>query len=190
MFHNGRKNMKRKGISTVLTTLIIVVASVVLGTAVTLFGTSMFQTGAEQQSISVTNLHVWYHNDTYSEGAAAVRNTGDKVVAVDTIAIRGAVVPFENWAYVDNAATSLFQSDLQFCNNMPTNTCDVDGDSSDETLVDGNTGAVALQPGEAIIVYFRAPDGTFSAFDIGGSTSLKVGSGSLVVVQYVPVSDS
>ncbi len=93
----------RKAISVVMTTLIILVASVVLGTGVVLYGTSLFQTGGQTQSISSQGIKMWVtSNNTngYSWGAAAIRNNGDVLVSVNTIQIRGVSVPFSNM-YVD-----------------------------------------------------------------------------------------
>jgi hypothetical protein len=116
----------RKAISVVMTTMIILVASVVLGTGVVIYGTSLFQTGGQQQSIASQGLKLWINSTTqtvsvpasvnYAWGAAAVRNNGDTLVSVNTIQIRGATVPFSSW-FVDsnqvdmNAGTN-FQSQL------------------------------------------------------------------------------
>ena len=100
-------NKQRKGISTVLTTLIVVVASVVLGSAVTLFGTSLFQSGVQQQSLSVSGDRVFINAaGTEAIGAFVVRNTGDKVIGIDTVTVRGTPVPFASWWY-NNTAVAL-----------------------------------------------------------------------------------
>jgi len=107
---------KRKAISTVLTTMIILVASVVLGTGVVIYGTSLFQTGAQSESISTQGVKLWV-NATDSKGtswgAAAVRNTGDKLESVDTISVRGIAVPYTSWYYA-NTTNSLANIQDQF----------------------------------------------------------------------------
>jgi hypothetical protein len=106
---------KRKGISTVLTTMIILVASVVLGTGVVIYGTSLFQTGAQQQSISTQGVKMWVNaTDTsgLAWGAAGVRNSGDKLISVDQIIVRGASVPFTSW-YVDKNQTRVSTDNFQ-----------------------------------------------------------------------------
>ena len=98
---------KRKGISTVLTTVIILVASVVLGSGVVLYGTSMFQTVAQQENIEVQGIQIWVNaTDPLGDawGAAGVRNNGDQILSVDTINIKGTDVPFANW-YFDKDQT-------------------------------------------------------------------------------------
>lgn len=100
------RTKNRKAISTVLTTMIILVASVVLGTGVVIYGTSLFQTGAQSQGIATQGIKVWVNSTAsqgYAWGAAAVRNTGDKLVSVDTISVRGTAVPFSNWYFTSDS---------------------------------------------------------------------------------------
>ncbi|MCZ6581848.1 MAG: hypothetical protein O6761_01590 [Thaumarchaeota archaeon] len=112
---------KKRAISTVLTTMIILVASVVLGTGVVTYGTSLFQTGAQQQAITTQGVTMWVNgtdNTGIAWGAAGVRNSGDKIVSVDNIQVRGQTIGFSSW-YVDKDQTRVtidnFQS--QFINN-------------------------------------------------------------------------
>jgi len=137
-----RRN-KRRGISTVLTTMIILVASVVLATGVAVFGTSLFQTGAQQQSIAVQGTIMWVdpaEDVGKAWGASGVRNNGDKLVSVDKIIVRGTTVPFTNW-YVDNSQTRVstanFQSQFQ---HNGTDTSDLILDNEDQTPVVVTTG--------------------------------------------------
>jgi len=117
---------KRKAISTVLTTMIILVASVVLGTGVVIYGTSLFQTGAQQEAIATQGVSLWVESDeNISWGAAGIRNTGDKLVSVDTIQVRGTTVPFSSW-YVDadqtRVSTDNFQSQFNHTGTLDTGT--------------------------------------------------------------------
>ena len=112
---------KKRAISTVLTTMIILVASVVLGTGVVTYGTSLFQTGAQQQAITTQGVTMWVNatdNSGIAWGAAGVRNSGDKIVSVDNIQVRGQTIGFSSW-YVDKDQVRVtvdnFQS--QFVNN-------------------------------------------------------------------------
>ena len=122
------RTKNRKAISAVLTTLIILVASVVLGTGVVLYGTSLFQTGAKSSGISTQGTHVWVNATsviTYVWGAAEIRNSGDKILSVDQINVRGTQVPFANW-YFDSDPTRVtaanFQSQLTYTNQGTTPT--------------------------------------------------------------------
>jgi len=118
-----RTNNKR-AISAVLTTIIILVASIVLGTAVVVYSTSLFQTGGQQQAIQVQGVKGWVNATTqavtgnvpvavnYAWGAAAVRNIGDKILSVDTIQMRGTTIPYTSW-YADT-----LQTDVNFGSNF------------------------------------------------------------------------
>ena len=110
----------RKAISVVMTTMIILVASVVLGTGVVIYGTSLFQTGGQQQSIVSQGLRLWINGTAQANapaqnpfagqyaawGAAAIRNNGDVLASVNTIQIRGASVPFSSW-YVNSTQSAI-----------------------------------------------------------------------------------
>ena len=102
------RTKNRKAISVVLTTMIILVASVVLGTGVVLYGTSLFQTNASSSAISTSGTQVWVDstNSTgWAWGASDIRNSGDKLLSVDQIQIRGQAVPYASW-YADTDTTN------------------------------------------------------------------------------------
>jgi len=124
------RTKNRKAISAVLTTLIILVASVVLGTGVVLYGTSLFQTGAQSSGVAVQGVHVWVNatsgmSTTYVWGAAEIRNSGDKILSINTISVRGNQIPFASW-YYDSDPTRVtsanFQSQLNYTGTGHTGT--------------------------------------------------------------------
>jgi len=110
---------KRKAISTVLTTMIIVVASVVLATGVVLYGTSTFQNKANNQALTTTGIQLWIDktgSSGWAWGAADFRNSGDKILSVDQLMVHGQAVPFQNW-YADTNQTRVTVSNLQWALN-------------------------------------------------------------------------
>jgi len=190
---------KKRAISTVLTTIIILVASVVLGSGVVLYGTSLFQSGTQQEAISVSGLKVWVHgtaNDGLSWGAFAVRNSGDKIVSVDKISVRGTDVPFAQW-YPDTSVTSsLIQQPMNFtgwgaaggllAKYDPNDYCGSDTFVLEAQLIDQTDGAVCansangpvgLEPGAAAIIYFKLNNGTLQTVDSGIATSVNIFAG-------------
>src|SRR5438445_8749619 len=109
------RTKNRKAISTVLTTMIILVASVVLGTGVVLYGTSLFQTNASGEAISTSGTQVWVDSTLSSGwawGAADVRNSGDKLLSIDQIQVRGQAVPFANW-YANSTVNGISSQQYQ-----------------------------------------------------------------------------
>jgi len=110
MFPSRTKN--RKAISAVLTTIVILVASIVLGAGVVVFSTGLFQTGGQQQAATMQGLKSWVNatNSTgVSWGAFAVKNTGDKLLSISSITLRSVNVPFSNW-FADTDPTRVSQN--------------------------------------------------------------------------------
>ncbi len=194
---------RKRAISTVLTTVIILVSSVVLGSGVVLYGTSLFQSGTQLESISASGIKIWLHTDAtegLAWGAAKVRNTGDKVLSVDKIQIRGADVPFSQW-YPDTSVNSTtFQQALNFTgwsgtagflDNSPGicsgETLQVRIFSAGDFCANVASGPVSLTPGQAGIIYFKLTNGTITSLDSGANTSVNVYAGKAGAPQTVTV---
>ena len=204
----GTRN--RKAVSTVITTMIILVASVVLGTGVVSYGTSLFQTNASSEAISTTGTHLWVDstgNSGWAWGAFDVRNSGDKLLSVDKIQIRGQAVPYANW-YADTNATQVtnqFQSVLVYSSmvvaqNSPDgqlnngtsagypligNSCPNTNGNLIMQLTTGSpslcfnqqNGPVSLAPGQKAIIYFKVPQNLLTSIDAGSANSIGVYAG-------------
>ena len=199
---------KRRALSGVLVTIIIMVASIVLASGVVLYGTSLFQGGAQQESISVSGLKLWLHDtatDGLTWGAFAVRNTGDKVLSVDRIQVRGTDVPFAQWYPDTSVSSTLIQQAMNFTgwSNTagqlntydPSTTCaaetiqiDLDGTGGEDAVcADAASGPIGLDPGRAAIVYFRVTNGTFSTVDGGAQSSVSVFAGKVGAPQSISI---
>ena len=199
------KLSKKRAISTVLTTVIILVSSVVLGSGVVLYGTSLFQAGTQTENISISGTKLWVHTDAtegLAWGAAGIRNTGDKVVAVDKIQIRGSDVPFTQWYPDTDVSASTFQKSLnhtgwdpsitinglkgQLIRDASTGACastdlriDLVGDNveADSICANSASGPVSLDPGQASVIYFQLTNGTITSLDSGSSTTVSIFAG-------------
>ncbi len=198
------KLSRKRAISTVLTTVIILVSSVVLGSGVVLYGTSLFQSGTQQEAITASGIKIWVHTDAtegLAWGAAKIRNTGDKVVSVDKIQIRGSEVPFSQW-YPDTTVNSTtFQQALNFTawsgtdgklDNSP-GICGGGEDlqirifSAGDVCANVASGPVSLSPGQSGIIYFKLTNGTITSLDSGLSTSVNIFAGKAGAPQTVTV---
>ncbi|MFY3741148.1 MAG: hypothetical protein HMLIMOIP_001596 [Candidatus Nitrosomirales archaeon] len=211
---------QNKGISVVLTTLIIIVASVVLGTGVIAFGTSLFQTGAQQQSMTVSQTNLWFkvdcdeddlssETDVVTVGSAVVRNSGDKLIAIDTIKIRGTIVPNANWYANSTVSASQSQAQMTYDSadwDEPDSLCIgtaappagpvlITTFAADDVPLVKQSGPVSLDPGKTVIIYFvssgsydtNASNDILSATDVGAAVSVTVQAGHLSIVQSVSV---
>ncbi len=191
------KLSKNRALSTVLTTVIILVASVVLGSGVVLYGASLFQGGTQQESISVSNVKVWVHgtdSNGLAWGAAGVRNTGDKVLSVDKIQIRGADIPYAQWYPDTTVSAALFQQALNHTGWSGTagllntqasaTTCttetvriDLGGSATDDICANAGSGPISLSPGGSAVIYFKLNNGTLSSLDSGVNTTVNIFAG-------------
>jgi len=187
---------RKRAISTVLTTIIILVASVVLGSGVVLYGTSLFQTGTAQEAISVSGLKIWVHGtatDGLAWGAFAVRNSGDKIVSVDKITIRGVDIPFTQWYPDTNASSTKLQQAMNFsgwsgvngelfqtsadtnCSGSPT--IQINLAKGEFVCADSANGPTGLEPGAGAIIYFKFTNGTVKSIDSGVTTTVNIFAG-------------
>ncbi len=204
----------RRAISTVLTTVIILVASVVLGSGVVVYGTSLFQGGTQQEAITVQGTKLWVNATDSNEvawGAAGVRNSGDKLLSVDKIEVRGTTTAFSDW-YVDTDPSRVtvnnFQSQListgTDASGLMTSTSGAECDASVELEIDLDTvgseepalcldqqsGPVALEPGDRMIIYFKLPDGTLAPLDAGSASSANIFAGKTGSPQSITVGNT
>jgi len=205
-------NRKHRALSGVLVTIIIMVASIVLASGVVLYGTTLFQGGAQQESISVSGLKMWVHGTETTGlawGAFAVRNTGDKVLSVDRIVVRGEDVPFSQW-YVDNTVSAaLIQQAMNFTgwdvpytgylnDYDPDNDCTLDATEIIQIDLDGALGEdavcgvaaggpIGLDPGDNAVIYFKLTDGVLDTVDGGATSSVSVFAGNVGAPQSISI---
>ncbi len=193
------KFQKRRGIGNVITTLIILIASVVLGAGVVFFGGSMFQSSSQEKSIQVTNAHVWVGmaNTTtpYSQAAFVVQNTGSKAIAISSVTLRGTSVPTSSW-YYDNTATDMTSINTQTNLNPYTwtagglktlsGTVSIKlGGSTTGSQFTAATGPVSLAPGQLAIIYLNGSG--LGSTDAGLQLTMNVGDGQTTAVQTVSI---
>jgi len=189
------KLRRRLGISTVITTIIILVASVVLGSGVVLYSTSLFQSGTLTETISITGVKVWVHatdSKGLAWGAFGVRNSGDKILSLDKISIRGNDVGFSSWYSNKTVTQAAFDSVYThpgwnntngFLTGETAATCsgvqvDVEITLGGEGFcADAQTGPLSLGLGEKAVVYFKLGNGTLTTLDSGANTNVSIFAG-------------
>lgn len=182
---NFGKFQKRRGIGTVITTLIVLIASVVLGAGVILFGGSLFQSNTENEAIQVSNSHIWV-NSTSSQAGFVVQNSGGKVVSVQSITIRGSSVPTSSWYYnIANATQTNIQNELAFRNQGLITQIPLKSSPPNAAFTQA-TGPVSLKQGQAAIIYLVNPAG-ISSIDSGLAFTMNVQAGKSSAVQSVSV---
>ncbi|MEM4474721.1 MAG: hypothetical protein QXY75_07080 [Candidatus Bathyarchaeia archaeon] len=164
----------RKGLSTVVTTLIILVVSVLLASVVTFYAINVTTTRVQEESLFLTKPHVWVNGSsspTQYMGAIMIINTGGRDVALDKISVRGQECPWENVYYTTTKEG--ISADLPYV-WIP------------EGAVKGNItignrnytftkagGDLTLKSGYTMIIYIRYPD-SISINDIGITVGITV----------------
>jgi hypothetical protein len=167
----------RRGLGSVITTLIILIASVVLAAGVIFFGGSLFQTNTENEAIQVSNAHIWVSsNGSASVAGFVIQNTGGKTVSVQKISIRGQSVPIGSWYYNNSASiatASNVQRELIYDDTM--GAIEVTGGGAPEQFTLA-TGPISLQQGQAMFMYLANPAG-IKAIDSGLAFTMNIQAG-------------
>jgi len=151
----------KKGLSTVISTLIILVVSVLLATVVTYYAINMTTTRVQEENLRIVKAHIWANSSDQVAGFV-VANIGGRDTLIDKIQIRGQVMP---WAPVYfERTTSAPAEDLVFLN------------ATAEFLL-GNlenaTADLSLKSGSYLTMYIDSP-GTISVDDVGVTCSITV----------------
>ncbi len=165
-------NRKNKGLSTIITTLIIVTASVVLGTAVILFASGIFESSVEEEAITVTSTNLWGNTSTNSQLGFIVKNSGSTELAIATVKVRGIESPFTAWYTFDTADNTSITSQtvLSYQGGASPDLTNITmaGSFFNFTL---STGPLGIKPGETFVVYVLAP-GSVDSTDAGSSATV------------------
>jgi hypothetical protein len=146
----------KKGLSTVITTLIILVVSVLLATVVTYYAINMTTTRVQEENLRVIKAHVWANSTTQVAGFV-IANIGGRDTLIDKIQVRGQVMTWTDCYYERNATAPI--GDLAYLNATTF------GTQADDDL--------SLKSGEYMTVYIDSP-GTISVGDVGVTCSLTV----------------
>ena len=150
----------RKGLSTVVTTLIILVVSVLLATVVTYYAINITSTRVEEESLSVRKAHVWVDTSGDDQAAFVIINTGGRDVVLDKITIRGQEIDWTDVYYsISDTAPS---GDLSYQNETTI------GSSYTQATDD-----LLLPSGKSATIYITDP-GSISLQDIGTTVSIVV----------------
>ena len=156
----------RKGLSTVVTTLIILVVAVLLATVVTFYAINVTTTRVQEESLKIYKQHIWHNGTTYAEAAFLIINTGGRDFVLDKIAVRGQESAWNTVYY--NKTTTAISPDLYYITPNVNGTLTGKSFSlagTNYTLTQASDDLI-LKSGWSMIVYITNPD-TLSVNDIG-----------------------
>jgi hypothetical protein len=149
----------KKGLSTVVTTLIILVVSVLLATVVTYYAINMTTTRVQEENLRVSKAHIWA-NSSVAQAAFVLVNIGGRDTLIDKFQVRGQDIAWDN--------TTVFYTRLD---EAPTT--DLTYDNDPNATMTGADNDLSLKSGECLEVYIQNP-GSISVEDIGVTCSMTV----------------
>jgi len=148
----------KKGLSTVVTTLIILVVSVLLATVVTYYAINMTTTRVQEENLRISKAHIWA-NSTDQLAAFVIVNIGGRDTLIDKIQVRGQDIAWTDGVYYNRSSTT--PGDPSFLN------------ASTTSWLTAATDDLSLQSGDYMIIYIESP-GTISVEDVGVTCSITV----------------
>ena len=147
---------RRKGLSQVVTTLILLVVSVLLAGVVTYYATNMTMVRTQNEEVVIIYAHVWVNDSDAAQAAFYLKNVGGKDILVDKITVRG----------VDTAWTSVYF-------NRSEASSDLTWLADYSSLTDDPTDDVPVASSGSLIVYIDSPS-NIQLEDVGTTVSITV----------------
>jgi hypothetical protein len=190
----------RRGLSEVVTTLIILVISILLASVVVFYAINVVSTRVQEESLNISDVHIWVNSTAtpgtanYTLAAMMVANTGGRDVVMDEIAVRGQACPWNDttapgaekfvlYATIPSAITA----DLNYVPNFNytggINTEVLGGIQYNFTVANDN---LVLKSGDAMLIYIVNPD-SISVSDVGLTTSIALHSAQAVYIKETNV---
>jgi len=171
----------RLALSTVITTLIILVVAVLLAGVVTYFAINVVSTRVQQESLTISQTHVWVDSGGNAEAALMITNTGGRDVVISQIQIRGQAATIDGGnVYSATFATATHDSAsnplvaIVIASLGTTDPFTVAGqDTGSNHLATPTVTSLVLASGGTMAVYISSPD-SVTTNDIGLTIGITV----------------
>jgi hypothetical protein len=164
----------KKGLSTVVTTLIILVVSVLLATVVTFYAINMTTTRTQQESLYMSNTHIWYNitSPGWAEAAFILKNKGGRDVVLQKITVSSQPSAWTDVFY--NVSQIAISGDLPSTGTLSDGyTVTPTGTGATTLTLKAATGVITLKAGYTLVVYINQP-GSVGQMDVGTSIPVNV----------------
>jgi len=173
--------MKKRGLSEVVSTLILLVVAVLLAGVVAYYATNVTMTRTATEDIQFAKAHIWV-NSTGAIAAFKLQNLGGKDILIDKFSVRGVSSP---WAdiYVFRVPTG---TAIDGNMNITSYTLLIDGVVIDGNIYDESSADIPLISGGELLVYIKDPD-NIQLDDIGTSVSMSVSTNNAQYITEVNV---
>jgi hypothetical protein len=147
------------------------------------------------EGIHVLNAHLWVGTNATgipnpdSVAGFVVQNTGDKVVSIQSITVRGQSVPVNQWWYNNTESVATLENthkELGWESNFNMHDgYDMRPGASQETLTKAS-GPISLNPGQSAFIFLDSPAG-INSIDTGLAFTVNIAAGKASAVQSVAV---
>jgi len=173
--------MKKRGLSEVVSTLILLVVAVLLAGVVAYYATNVTMTRTATEEIQFAKAHVWV-NSTGAIAAFKLQNLGGKDILIDKFSVRGVTSPWADiYVFRVPSGTSI-DGDM----NITSYTLLIDGVVIDGNTYDESSADIPLISGGELLVYIKDPD-NIQLDDIGTSVSMSVSTNNAQYITEVNV---
>ncbi len=173
--------MKKRGLSEVVSTLILLVVAVLLAGVVAYYATNVTMTRTATEDIQFAKAHVWV-NSTGAIAAFKLQNLGGKDILIDKFSVRGVSSPWADiYVFRVPSGTSI-DGDM----NITSYSGLIDGVSIDGNIYDESSADIPLISGGELLVYIKDPD-NIQLDDIGTSVSMSVSTNNAQYITEVNV---
>jgi len=149
----------KRGLSQVVTTLILLVVSVLLAAVVTYYATNITMTRTANEDVVLQYSHVWVNSTGRAEMAFMLKNVGGKDILIDKIACRGVECAWSSVYYNTTGAIA----DLVWINHTKLGTNPAKTATTD----------MPVQSGGSRVIYVKNPD-NIELRDVGTPVSITV----------------
>ena len=161
--------MKNRGLSEVVSTLILLVVAVLLAAVVAYYATNVTMTRTVTEELHISKQHVWV-NYTGAVAAFKIQNLGGRDILMDKVAVRSVESPWADIYYYRVPSGTSIIEDLNVTSYAALTGSNV---TIDGRMYLQSTSDIPLISGGELLVYVKGP-GNVGMDDIGTSIGLAV----------------
>ena len=168
----------RKGLSQVITTLIILVVAVLLAGVVTYYATNVTMVRTIQEEVRVRKPHIWVEEGGNAYAAILIQNTGGRDILVDKLLIRGVEAPWGDATVIVQYYKVLPGDDVGTDFAVMKNATDyyfgqIGSVPANASYWTNTTGDMPLKSSNSILIFIKNPP-NIALYDVGTTISMAV----------------
>jgi len=168
----------RKGLSEVITTLIILVLAVLLTGVVTYYTTNVTMVRTSQEEVRIRKPHIWVEEGGNAFAALMIQNTGGRDILVDKITINGVEAPWGDAAEIVQYYKVLTGDDIRADFIIMKNATDYYFGQIGSVPINASgwtnsTGDMPLKSSNSLLIFIKNPP-NIALYDVGTTISMAV----------------